>query len=514
MGNGRAGFGRFWPFGKRVAAVQPDRVEMANPSRLPISQTHAVDGMDLQPDRIDGVVPRVDPISQTHEVDGTDLRPDRVDGVVPRVDPISQTHEVDGTDLRPDRIDGAIPRMEPIWQPHGIDGQNLRPDRIEGATRNLDPIVRERIDVKQLGTSIYNGLDRRCVGFAIRIREQGKTVFEQHAGYAQMPVDGNKLFTQSTKITIASVGKFFTAMAAVRLLDDEPGVGLTTPIGAYLPPAWIAAETVKTLTFLDLLTHKSGLGFHIELGAGENDVSLVRRAVYKGPSDAPGYHNANYILIRLLMYELLNRRSANPYPPVVAPAFDGHTIPDWRPSDRALQDASAAVYDEYLQATLFRPAGAFAAFAAPEDRAFHYHWPYDGEKGALDDVAFAAGSGGWYMSAAGVLRAAGAVRRGNILLSPERARQALDLGIGIDFSGDLNAPSGAVLGRICGKGGLSLLGPKGREQAHAAWLLLLPDGIEVAILANSRFENSPAMSDLWGLAAASIRPWNSATGFD
>jgi CubicO group peptidase (beta-lactamase class C family) len=66
-------------------------------------------------------------------------------------------------------------------------------------------------------------------------------------------------FTSSTKITVASVSKFVTAVAAVRILD-KANVSLDAAIGPYLPADWSNASAyVKGITFAQLLGQRSGI---------------------------------------------------------------------------------------------------------------------------------------------------------------------------------------------------------------------------------------------------------------
>ena len=66
------------------------------------------------------------------------------------------------------------------------------------------------------------------------------------------------MFLPATKIPVASVSKFVTALAAIRVLAKH-NVGLDSPIGGHFPSDWHLDPVVAAITFRQLLSHRSGI---------------------------------------------------------------------------------------------------------------------------------------------------------------------------------------------------------------------------------------------------------------
>ncbi len=138
----------------------------------------------------------------------------------------------------------------------------------------------------------------------IRIVKNGKTLWEISRGYAC--VEFGVKNTMSTRFTIASVTKQFTAFA-VMLLYDRGLLSLDADANAYLP------EDMKIpagITVHDLLAHTSGLNnfytFEDDFYIGEDRLPYDRKAFFskwilKQPVNPPGesfdYNNSNYNLL-------------------------------------------------------------------------------------------------------------------------------------------------------------------------------------------------------------------------
>ena len=66
------------------------------------------------------------------------------------------------------------------------------------------------------------------------------------------------MFLPSTKIPVASVSKVVTALAAIRVLAKN-NVSLDSGIGGHLPSDWTLDSHVSSITFRELLSHRSGI---------------------------------------------------------------------------------------------------------------------------------------------------------------------------------------------------------------------------------------------------------------
>jgi len=148
------------------------------------------------------------------------------------------------------------------------------------------------------------------IGWAYVIGSQGKLARSGAFGFARLPVDGELGFNTDKKINIASITKFLTAIAAMQLIYAN-NLTLNSPIEPWLPASWVRGPGVNSLTFGDLLNHRSGL----ESVNSNFDSTLsyqalkncIRRGVVRPKERA--YLNVNFGLFRVLIPSLWN---ANP----------------------------------------------------------------------------------------------------------------------------------------------------------------------------------------------------------
>ncbi len=139
---------------------------------------------------------------------------------------------------------------------------------------------------------------------AIRIVKKGKTMWETSRGYSC--VEFGVKNTMSTRFTLASVTKQFTAFA-VMLLKDRGLLSLEADANIYLPEDM---RIPAGITVHDLLAHTSGLynfyNFEDDFYIMEDRLPYDRKAflnrwILKQPMNAPGelfnYNNSNYNLL-------------------------------------------------------------------------------------------------------------------------------------------------------------------------------------------------------------------------
>ncbi|WP_226388715.1 serine hydrolase domain-containing protein [Penaeicola halotolerans] len=150
-------------------------------------------------------------------------------------------------------------------------------------------------------------------GIATAIIDNGKVVYKQYGGYANL--SDSTLINEYTLFNIASNGKQFTALA-VLLLVDQGKVSLTDDIRLYLPNVFKDIE--QNITIDQLLHHTSGIRDFYDL------LSLQRKTWWKlsyTNSDVlrlledqrelnfkPGtqylYSNSNYVLLALIIEQV------------------------------------------------------------------------------------------------------------------------------------------------------------------------------------------------------------------
>src|SRR5687768_16364393 len=119
------------------------------------------------------------------------------------------------------------------------------PDRICDATGC--------ISVDAFGQAVHDQGNGEFVGHLVLV---GDDVYA--GGQARTAVDPPvQAMSPEVVVNTASVGKTFTAIAVLKALARHD-LTVDSPIGPYLPPDWVRGPNVDTITFRDLLTHRSG----------------------------------------------------------------------------------------------------------------------------------------------------------------------------------------------------------------------------------------------------------------
>jgi CubicO group peptidase (beta-lactamase class C family) len=328
-----------------------------------------------------------------------------------------------------------------------------------------------RPDIDAFGTALHAIFKDNVTGYAYQIRRNGAPIYAGAWEWAQTPADRDGGWDADTRMHIASVSKFLTAVGMLKALDDA-GVSLDAKIGPYLPAAWSQGSNVDDITFRHLLTHQTGFDSGEGADKYRTDYDFMKRKVAAGVSGVgtpTGYENMNFGLCRLLI-------------PVVngdierdAVFMEGNTDVN----DSAWDAVTILHYRKFLQDELFTPAGVRNAGFIPSSggkRALGYKYPHGNDKGwDSGDLSTVAAAVGWRLSLKELLDVAHHVRRRGTVLSPDRAQFLLDARLGIDQKVD--TPAGPAYNKN-GKWG----GGSGTEQSV---LYFFPQNIEVAVYVNS-----------------------------
>lgn len=142
---------------------------------------------------------------------------------------------------------------------------------------------------------------KQIPGCAVMVRHEGKVVLS--AGYGMANLEHNVRVTPQTIFQSGSIGKQFTAMG-VMMLVEEGKLALDDRISKHLsvPPGW------SNITVRHLLTHTSGLGdypegFSLQRNYTEDD--LLKMVALQPLGFAPGekwnYSNLGYLTLGLLI---------------------------------------------------------------------------------------------------------------------------------------------------------------------------------------------------------------------
>lgn len=144
---------------------------------------------------------------------------------------------------------------------------------------------------------LYEG--KNIPGFSVRILKDGKTVYNNHAGYANL--EKHSKITDESVFNLGSISKQFTA-ASIVLLQQQGKLSLNDNLRKYIPEFPAYAEKI---TLLHLLTHTGGLKDYPilaeikgEESANYTNAQIKALLVLQQPDFEPGtkwsYSNTGY----------------------------------------------------------------------------------------------------------------------------------------------------------------------------------------------------------------------------
>jgi CubicO group peptidase (beta-lactamase class C family) len=159
-------------------------------------------------------------------------------------------------------------------------------------------------------TSFFDSLlVKRGFNGSILVAKDGAIVYEKYAGFADLRTKDS--LTSSTPLHIASTGKTFTAMALLRLVQENK-LSLNDSMHKFFPGFPYAGITVQML-----LSHRSGLPNYLYFMEAEkknkeyiNNTDVLNYMVAKKPglNNTSGkrfnYCNTNYVLIALIIEKI------------------------------------------------------------------------------------------------------------------------------------------------------------------------------------------------------------------
>lgn len=143
--------------------------------------------------------------------------------------------------------------LSPIFALAQTDGMKL-----SGNTIKFDKAKYEA-EIKKL-------FDGNVMGYEVILLKNGKIVSELAGGKARNATDGEAIMTVNTPANIGSTAKFFGGTALLHEFQSTSPLGggmdswLSEPIYKYFPAVWKnnMDESIKQITFKDLLQHRSG----------------------------------------------------------------------------------------------------------------------------------------------------------------------------------------------------------------------------------------------------------------
>jgi CubicO group peptidase (beta-lactamase class C family) len=347
------------------------------------------------------------------------------------------------------------------------------------------------VSLARMEASVRAQLNGKAVGYAYVLG--GATPVAGSGGFARTAADGAPIpFTSQTRITVASLSKWITAIATMAVLRAR-GVGLDDAIGPYFPSDWQVPVYLRALTFSQLLSHTSGIK---DFGNGPqlydrlqqfftrpvnpSSTTACTGARVTDPPDAVTpqdrsrcYSNYNFAILRLLLSRVAG--------------FAEGPNPGTRPATLANE------YEALVQEHVFRPVGVAGPACHPTSSRYAFAYFHPGDKPGHDwgDVRLRCGDAGWYVSVEDMARVLHSVNsRDGRILAESREYSALHemraRGLGVDINtpelmekgglwGDergLISTSGAIFGPASGPNLVAVLfinsdvvdGPPGRAR--------------------------------------------------
>src|SRR5215204_36369 len=252
------------------------------------------------------------------------------------------------------------------------------------------------LDPTDLATILENKLKNNCVGYAFTISyKQNMTNFRSGGEARRSQDEPARVMGIFDKFNAASISKTITAAALIRLLLDKDNVGLDSPFWTYLPSHWTVHNSIKGITFAELLAHKSGFKFATNVSYAEEKQNM---AAGVNPNDIGkyDYNNNNYGILLLVIPILAGNSIIN---------IDKNSL-DFLIAAQEIAQAQqlADYYIAYVQQKVFdKTGGAMQNMACkPTDTypALCYQFPKTAAKGTdFGDMTLTCGSRGWNISA-------------------------------------------------------------------------------------------------------------------
>lgn len=355
------------------------------------------------------------------------------------------------------------------------------------------------VAVADVYRNIQQALDGKVVGYACCVGAGSIGAYSH--GYARTAANAPaQLFLPSTKITVASVSKVVTALAAIRVLGKHQ-IPLTAGIGPYLPSDWTVAPYVKSISFAQLLSHTSGIKDYGNWGNDDaglkqfftQPVDPSKNTSCQGPDKvqvpyainpndkSPCYSNFNFAIFRVLL-----------------PVIEGVSAD---PAGRAERLAQA--YVRIVQQNVFEPVGAFGVDTkppaeGPQAGAYAFAYSYPGTQPGFDwgDNTLSAGAAGWYLSIDDISRVLFSLnRRDGRILSQQQQNdmEALQLpgNVTVHLGWDAGPQDGAGNRWYEKNGGW---GAGGDREVNTT-IALFGGGLYGAIFCNSKYDVAGTLHD-------------------
>jgi hypothetical protein len=326
-----------------------------------------------------------------------------------------------------------------------------------------------RINPDTLDQKLRAMLNATGVGYCYMMRRRGTLLHLGASGFAQLGSDGPISWAPHIPMNMASVSKFVTAIAIVRLLRAN-NLPLTTAIGSFLPQHWKRGTASDAVTFHELLRHEAGFTAGTTgTDPGRGDYAVAMSEIAKGPTASLVgnfiYRNVNFAILRILFATLTGTLTPASKPPSFLNMTD----------DTFWDLASGIAYENTVNDTVFAAASIDPRdHSAQPNAALAYATPPAAPGARIVDGFGGSGPSGWHLTIGELARLLNEFRAG-AMMSRSQARQILTRRYGLD----LPIPTSA--GNVHWKRGRKMSGLQGMDSG--VWLM--PGDIDLAVYINS-----------------------------
>lgn len=271
------------------------------------------------------------------------------------------------------------------------------------------------MSLRKLTNNIINALANNVTGYVAVVGDNIGGGVPLAGGLARTAVDGSILGMDFRLLTqTASVSKLMTTIAVLKSLSAH-NLTLDTKINNYIYPDWPRGPNIQSITFRDLLSHRSGFNNSCGPTAYSNLKAQIQTGVSNAtfigePPGPPGsghtYCNGNFAMFR----EMLPVMEGQPIPPEIGPFG---TRANW----------SAAFYVNYVNQHVFAPLQIPTRDCAPPPSGTDYILAYPLPAGTNHGVtldngdALQCGASNWWLSGDDLFKVVNDLARGNVLLT-------------------------------------------------------------------------------------------------
>jgi CubicO group peptidase (beta-lactamase class C family) len=275
-----------------------------------------------------------------------------------------------------------------------------------------------------LSKQLQRRLDGNCIGYGYVICNKDQVVTFGSGGFERLSQDApEKAFSVFDRMNPASLGKTVTAICLLHALDKQ-GIPVTEYVYKYLPASWTCGTIARSITFEELLSHRSGIRFPaIDMDYAGLRNYLVDSGINEADKAEQQYDNANFWLMRILI-----------------PIIDGQTISG---TDAQQATAYGLALERYANTNIFTKLGIPYVEFKPEteNQNLCYQFPANGANGGdFGDWTTIGGGAGYHISPIQYAQMVRATFFSETIVPSEVAKSMRDNVWGFDFFWAGNTP--------------------------------------------------------------------------